>query len=214
LRGKDVASVILTKMLPTAMACDLTRVGLCSHTQLTAADVGATAGLDVHQNVAHAATKEPGMGWMENYYRLHVGQFAKMVAAFKSVPEGSGTMLDNSILVLSTEIANGGHDLYRMMYVIAGGKNLGLKPGRYIKYAETGPNPYNLLKTSPYGDRPGGNYGSTTFGLGPSHSRLLVSLMQAFGVRRSSIGLEAAVGTGFMRDVKIEMTGPLPRLKG
>jgi hypothetical protein len=94
-----------------------------------------------------------------------------------------------------------------------GGKNLGLKLGRYIKYAETGPNPFNMLKTSPYGDRPGGNYGSTSFGLGPAHSRLLVSLMQAFGVARTSIGLDAAAGTGYMRDVKIEMTGPLPRLR-
>ncbi len=214
LRGKEIANVILTKMFPTAMACDLTRVGLFSHTQLTAADVGATSGLDVHQSIAHSAKTEPGMGWMENYYRLHVDQFAKMIAAFKSVPEGSGTMLDNSILVMSTELANGGHDLYRMMYLVAGGKNLGLKPGRYLKYAETGANPYNLFKTSPYGDRPGGNYGSTSFGLGPAHNRLLVSLMQAYGVDRNSIGLDAAVGTGYLRDVKVEMTGPLPRLKG
>src|SRR5262249_21780320 len=104
--------------------------------------------------------------------------------------------------------------LYRMMYVLAGGKNLGLRPGRYIKFGETGPNPYNLLHTSPYGDKPGGNYGSAQFGPGPAHSRLMVSLMQAFGVNRSSIGLDAAVGTGYMRDAKVEMTGPLPRLAG
>lgn len=214
LKGKEIANVILTKMFPTAMACDLTRVGLFSHTQLAATDVGAPSGLDVHQSIAHSATKDPGMGWMESYYRLHVEQFAKMIAAFKSVPEGSGTMLDNSILMLSTELANGGHDLYRMMYVIAGGRNLGLRPGRYIKYAETGPNPYNMLKTSPYGDAPRGNYGSTSFGLGPAHNRLLVSLMQAFGVNRDSIGLDAAVGTGYLRGVKVEMTGPLPRLRG
>ena len=111
------------------------------------------------------------------------------------------------------ELANGGlHDLFRMMYVIAGGKNLGLRPGRYLKYAETGPNPYNLLKTSPYGNTPGGNYGSDKFGLGPAHSRLLVSIMQAFGVNRSSIGLAAATGTGYMTGAPITMTGALPRL--
>ena len=51
-------------------------------------------------------------------------------------------MLDNTILLWSAELANGGHDLFRMMYVVAGGRNLGIRPGRYIKFAESGANPY------------------------------------------------------------------------
>jgi hypothetical protein len=69
-----------------------------------------------------------------------------------------------------------------------------------------------MLKTSQYGDQPKGNYGSDKFGLGPSHGRLFVSIMQALGVNRDSIGLTAASGTGYLRGTPIPMTGPLPRL--
>jgi hypothetical protein len=211
LRDHEIGTVVLTKMFPAAMACDLTRVGLFSHKQLAPADVGAPAGLDWHQDVAHSSSAE-AQSWTAKAYALHARQFADMVAAFKSVPEGNGTMLDNTVLLWSAELANGGHDLYRMMYVVAGGRNLGLRPGRYLKYAETGPNPYNLLKTSPYGDAPKGNYGSTSFGLGPAHNRLLISVLRALGVDRNAIGLDAAVGTGYLRGAKVELTGPLPRL--
>jgi hypothetical protein len=210
----QIADIVMTKLFPVAMACDLTRVGLQHHPQLPADALGAPASLDVHQDIAHEAGDINGQAaaWMVKYHQIHAQQFADMIAAFKAVPEGSGTMLDNSLLIWMQELANGGHDLYRMMYVMAGGKNLGFKPGRYLKYAETGPNPYNLLKSSPYGDEPKGNYGSAKFGLGPAHSQLLVSIMQAFGVQRDSIGLAAATGTGFMKGAPVKLTGPLPRL--
>jgi len=210
----EIANILMTQLLPVAMACDLTRVGQVGHTQLRAVDLGAPSTLDVHQDIAHQAAdiNSQQAQWMVNYHKVHAQQFAGMIAAFKNVPEGSGTMLDNTILIWMNELANGGHDLFRMMYVLAGGKNLGLRPGRYLKYAETGPNPFNLLKTSPYGNTPQGNYGSNKFGLGPAHSRLLVSIMQAFGVQQDSIGLASAVGTGYMTGAPITMTGPLPRL--
>jgi hypothetical protein len=88
--------------------------------------------------------------------------------------------------------------------------NLGLRQGRYLKYAETGPNPYGA-----HGGGLGstwGNYGSSSSGLGPSHNRLLVSLMNALGVSRNTIGRDTAVGHDYMKGAKIEMTGPLPRL--
>jgi hypothetical protein len=209
----QIARILMTKLFPAAMACDLTRVGLIHHPSPSAADLGAPATLDVHQDIAHEAGG-PGQAsdWMVNFYKIHAQQVGDMIAAFKAVPEGNGTMLDNTIIFWTPELANGGHDLYRMMYVLAGGKNLGLRPGRYLKYGETGPNPYNMLKTSPYGDEPKGNYGSNKFGLGPSHSRLFVSIMQALGVDRDTIGLGAASGTGFLRGTPIAMTGPLARL--
>ena len=209
----QISNILMTRMFPLAMACDLTRVGMLYHPSPSAAALGAPSTLDVHQDIAHKAGDggQPA-DWMVSFYKIHAGQLGDMIAAFKAVPEGNGTMLDNTVLFWATELANGGHDLYRMMYVLAGGKNLGLRPGRYLKYAESGPNPYNLLKTSQYGDKPQGNYGSDKFGLGPAHSRLLVSVMQALGVKRDSIGLAAASGTGYLPGSPITMTGPLPRL--
>jgi len=200
----EIANIVLGKLFPVAMACDLTRVGMFHHTDPSASALGAPSGLDVHQDIAHESGM-PGMqaDWMVNYYKIHAQHFADLIAAFKSVPEGSGTMLDNTILLWQCELGNGIHDIFRMMYVVAGGKNLGLRPGRYLKYAENGPNPSADAK---------GNFGSSTFGLGPAHNRLLVSLMQAFGVNRDSIGVTAATGVGYMKGAPVTMTGPLPRL--
>jgi hypothetical protein len=201
----EIAKIVLTNLFPVAMACDLTRVGLFHHPQLPGSAIGAGPG-DVHDVAAHASWDDP-LGapgnWMVNYYKIHAGQFADTIAAFKSVPEGNGTMLDNTVLFWAVELADGGHDLYRMMYVIAGGKNLGLRPGRYLKYGETGPNPATG----------GSNTRSKTWGgIGPSHNRLLVSMMQAFGLKVDSIGLTSAKGSLYMNGAPVTMTGPLPRL--
>jgi hypothetical protein len=128
---------------------------------------------------------------MVNYYAHHARQFARMIDAFAAVPEGSGTMLDNSLLIWMPEHGNGWHDMHKMMFVVAGGAGGALPTGRYLKYDESLPAP------------PGGR-GTR---LGPPHTKLLVSIMQAFGVDRSSLG----VGSATAEDGStIDLSGPLP----
>lgn len=201
-QSSDYANVLLSHFFPTAMACDLTRVAILDHTQLDTDEFGAPSGQDVHQDIAHASRAGAAADDMESYYGLHCQQFADMVAAFKSVPEGNGTMLDNSLLLWMPELANGWHDLNRLMVVTAGGLGGSVSPGRYIKYAETGPNP----------DPKSGGTGG--YGLGPAHNQLFVSIMQAMGVERDSVGTDAGTGAGYGEGQPIEMTGPLRRLAG
>src|SRR5262249_30285119 len=126
-------------------------------------------------------------------YAFHAQQFADLIAAFKAIPEGNGTMLDNSLLLWMPELGNGWHDLFKLQVVMAGSAGGVFKTGRYVKYAETNSSPQNGY------DVP----------VGPPKNKLLVSIMQAFGLNQNSIGVTSAQAhDGSM----IDFTGPLPRL--
>ncbi len=187
----EVTRIALTQLYPLAMACDLTRVGMLKASELDAATIGAPAGSDVHQDAAHPSSNDPAATWMVNYYAHHAQQFADLIAAFKAIPEGSGTMLDNSLLIWMPELGNGWHDLHQMMFVMAGGAGGAIPTGRYLKYDE------NLAA-------PAGGRGRL---LGPPHTKLLVSIMQAFGVDRSSLGVTSATAED---GSTIDLTGTLP----
>jgi hypothetical protein len=193
LPNTEVVDITLTQLYPLAMACDLTRVAVLGNVQLDASDIGAPSTIDVHQDAAHASDTDPAATWMTSYYSLHAQQFANLIAAFRAIPEGNGTMLDNSLLLWMPELANGWHDLYKMMVVMAGGAGGSFKTGRYLKYKETSPAP-----------EPG--YDVT---LGPPHSKLLVSILQAFGVEQNSIGVTSAPAKN---GSTIDFTGPLQGL--
>ena len=67
--------------------------------------------------------------------KLHLGFVAKMAKKLKSIPEGNGTMLDNTTIVYMS-CAGGAHHAGKAdwPFVLVGGKNNKLKTGRYIQY--------------------------------------------------------------------------------
>jgi hypothetical protein len=200
--NRQIADIVLTKLYPLGLACDLTRVASLFHGQLSAADCGAPSTLDTHQDIAHAGgSGGEASTWLETYYNVHAQQFASLVAAFKAIPEGNGTMLDNSLLIWIPELANGWHRFFQTMVVMAGGLSGAFETGRYIKYAETGPNPQTKSSES---HTP----------LGPALNKLYVSIMQAMGVDRSSIGVTSLQGVSYGSGANVDLTGPLPRLAG
>ncbi|MDX2022535.1 MAG: DUF1552 domain-containing protein [Deltaproteobacteria bacterium] len=173
------------KVLTAALACDVTRVAMQVHGQFGPAEFGANVG-DVHQDIAHQAVPgNPAAMQMGTYYKKHAEEFAKIIAGLKAIKEGNGTMLDNTVVVWTTELANGPHDLNRIPFVMAGGCGGYFKTGRYLKYAETA------------------KVNNRT--VGPGHNKLWVSVMQAMGLPNNSFG---ATNTGGQ-----DLTGVLPRLK-
>lgn len=191
LSREEVTDIALTQLFPVAMACDLTRVGMLSASQLAPADIGAPSTIDVHQDAAHPSDSDPASTWMVNYYSYHAQQFARLIEAFKSVPEDGGTMLDNSLLIWMPEHGNGWHDMHKLMFVTAGGAGGSVPTGRYMKFDENLPSP-------------AGGRGTL---LGPPHTKLLTSIMQAFGVSRSSLGVTSASAED---GSTIDLTGTLP----
>jgi hypothetical protein len=185
------------QLVTAAMSCDLTRVATIVVGQLATADFGGPSGVDVHQAIAHEAT--PGSaaaGHMTSYYKLHAADFAYLIGLF-----GSAGLLASTALVWVNELANGPHDMYRIMVVLAGGAGGAFRTGRYLKYKETGANPATFT------------YGGGRQRLGPAHSKLLVSLMQAMGLPNNSIGISAATGSLAGSGEAVDLVGPLPRLR-
>jgi hypothetical protein len=82
--------------------------------------------LNCHDNVAHYDTSDAGSSpdntkrvvLMNQYY---AGCVAKLATALDSVPEGNGTMLDNSLVVWANEFGRGDHNLTKVPIVLIGG---------------------------------------------------------------------------------------------
>src|SRR5215470_17719862 len=95
-----------------------------------------------HHDYTHKDGKAPGEKGPEgqrilrDICRWHVEEFAYLVAKLKSIPEGAGTLLDNTVLVFVHEHAEAGpHKNNGMIALVAGGKKLTV--GRHARIAGT-----------------------------------------------------------------------------
>jgi hypothetical protein len=62
-------------------------------------------------------------------------QFAYLLGRLKAVPEGAGTMLDNTVVFLLDTLSDGSaHACHSMPWILAGGCGGYFKTGRYLKY--------------------------------------------------------------------------------
>jgi hypothetical protein len=128
-----------------------------------------------HDNVAHisktsdsiavgsqSVTTRQAFIMFDRFWSGHVAYLAKRLAATK---EGSGTMLDNTLIVWGVESGtNHNHSPRDMQYLLIGGRNLGVKTGQYLKVGTQ------------------------------SANKLLVSIMNAFGYAATGLGIEPTCG--------------------
>lgn len=123
----------------------------------------------------------------------HANHFAYLLGQLDSVAEGSGTLLDHTIVVWITELATPTHRHENAFTVIAGGGNGFFRTGRYVRYPQ--------VLASPIGGYPA---------IGPAFNRLLVTLLQAMGQTDTSFGMTEARGAD---GSVIDMRGPLVELR-
>ena len=193
-----------SRIATMAFTCDLTRVATIVAQNIPGKEFGIGSD-DVHQDYAHHSDEDnkvpvgsstaDGVRAMVNYNTVYAEHFAYLLDQLDSVPEGNGTLLDNTAVVWLTELATGEHALSRVPNVIAGGAGGYFRTGRYVHYPQntTIPNAYDG------GER----------NVGPAHERLYVDLMHAMGMsNRNSFGLDQ-VDIG---NQTISLRNPLPRL--
>jgi len=158
-------------VLATAVACGVTRVGSIQNGNTGNAENynGVTDWpsediyIDRSQHVvAHDFETDPDVGSnlanrmaIEKFY---VRQYAYLLEKLDAIPEGEGTVLDNTLVVWTKGMGRG-HSKDRLLYLIAGGSGFPeLGPGRYL-------------------DRPG-----------VPHNNLLVTLANLMGVPTETFG--------------------------
>jgi hypothetical protein len=139
-----------TDLLVMAMACDLTRVGTLQWEQsvgdvrFTWVDPTITRG---HHDMSHDG--DDNADTQEKLTKINVWyaqQLNYLIEALKAVPEGSGTMLDNTLVLWCNELAKGNaHSHNPMPFVLAGHAGGALSAGRYLKFNKV---PHNNLLVS------------------------------------------------------------------
>ena len=87
----------------------------------------------------HAASHNNLSDGYERIARFHVSQLAYLASKLDSMPEGDGTVLDNSCLMFLSNLWNGSkHINSRLPVVLAGGLGGTLETGRSLDYMEAG----------------------------------------------------------------------------
>jgi len=111
-------------------------------------------------------------------------QWAYLLGQLDSVPEGNGTMLDNTLVVFGSDtttgqtLQKGAHVGFRFPMWIAGGSNFAFRTGRQVMVPLM-PLHFGATAANSWGYNPGKYL---------YHNALLLSVARAFGMNISSYG--------------------------
>jgi Protein of unknown function (DUF1552) len=204
------------RMIVAGLSCGISRVATLGPIQPYPEMYGLAESTDIHHEYEHPtdplyyyndtnlsaafATKEETMAQRNEMQMAVLADFIDMLRATPG--SNGGTLLDTTLVVYLSELSHGnhGHDHFPSL-IFGGGDTFSL--GRYVKYAENSPNPY------------GRNYNNVF--TGQAHSRLLISVLQSFGIAIDNFGVATVEGRaqGAPGDPRAQLAlgGPLPRLK-
>lgn len=187
------------RLIRMALACDLTRVITYVAPVPDCPAFGYPAEAHVHATYAHAAvpglgscgqtyspTAEQAMNSLSVWYANH---FAALLRELDSVSEGSGTLLDHTTVVWISELGSPAHQHDEVFTLLAGGGNGFFRSGRYVRYPRTLTNPRKVAMAP---GQPTAQVAGAP--LGPAHSRLFVSLLEAMGQSDPWFGQESVLG--------------------
>lgn len=151
---KDAATMtrwaqINADMITTALACDVTRVAGYQFSFSGGHHEGLLGfGRSWHDEVAHISqtndsvdvggermSTRDAFGRFSRFWHGHIAYLARSLQA---IPEGDGTMLDNTLLYCGVESGtNHSHDPNDMQYLLIGGRNIGFDTGQFLDVGQT-----------------------------------------------------------------------------
>jgi hypothetical protein len=151
-----------TDLLVMALACDLTRVASLQWSRSVSQTRFTWLGIsDGHHDLSHLGDDDAlAVDKLTRIGSWYAEQLASLIAKLKAVPEGDGTLFDNTLIFFCNELGKGNtHSRKDASYVLAGGAAAPFETGRFLHYE---------------GDIP--------------HNNLLVSLLQSFGLPDETFG--------------------------
>ena len=93
-----------------------------------------------HHDLSHHGNKEEKKEKIAKINEFHMRQFAYFLQKMKSIKESEGTLLDNSMIVYGSGLADGNAHAHHDLPVLVAGKGGGtITPGRHVKYAKDTP---------------------------------------------------------------------------
>jgi hypothetical protein len=95
---------------------------------------------DGHHNLSHHQKDAEKLDKIRKINRLHVELFAHLLQKLDSMPEGNGTVLDNTMLVYGSGIGDGDRHNHDDLPIILAGKGGGtIQSGRHLVYPKDTP---------------------------------------------------------------------------
>ena len=167
------------ELIGAAFTCDVTRIVTLSLGEMPTADFGWDHKTDdVHKGLAHGiyddAEKHQAM---TDFLTLHAQQVARLVSLLEQLPDSDGrTVMDNTLIVWGSELADGWHGYQHYCPVLIGG-SWHFRTGRYLHWPHE--TPIEVLARTGF---------TSTSGL--PHQHLLVSVAQAMGLDTQHVGIE------------------------
>ena len=194
---------VFSELIAAAFSCDITRVVSLSLGEMPTADFGWDHFTDdIHKGIAHGVyDSEDKHQAMTDYLTLHAEQVARLVSTLEATPDTDGrSVMDNTLIVWGSELANGWHGYQHYCPMIIGGE-WHFRTGRYLHW----PHETRGRLLVPESIDPSG-YSARA---GMPHQHLLVSVAQAMGMDVDSVGLSHLQGQD---GDYIDCSGPLPDL--
>jgi hypothetical protein len=95
---------------------------------------------DPHHPLTHHGNDPEMVAKMAKINEFHVSLFAYFLEALDATPEGSGTLLDHSLVLYGSGMGNPNvHDHTNLPIIVGGGAAGGMRGGRHIRYTEPTP---------------------------------------------------------------------------
>ncbi len=158
----------MASMVTTAMSCDLLRVATLNLPTPAGEDFG-YPGENIHDAYAHELPRsDRAVQVMADYYAWHSAQIAELLGMLDAIPEDGGTMLDHTMVLWTSELADGVHGFDQIPVLLFGGSCW--STGRYIHYPSDTPYPAWVWD------------GNRRTASGRPHQKLLSSVLRAFEV--------------------------------
>lgn len=126
----------LIELMVIALQCDLTRTITFMQGNGGSPREYSHIGLSVQHHWASHHMGDPAMhDLLTQIGAWEVGQYARLLQRLQAVPEGAGTLLDASMVLLGSEISDGNEHTHRDLPVLlGGGACAGLSGGRHLVY--------------------------------------------------------------------------------
>jgi len=132
---------LMFDLMVLAMATDTTRVLTFMYgngaSNRPYPQIGIRAG---HHDLTHHEQNPKKIELVSKINRFHMEQFSYLLEKMKSVKEGDGTLLDNSMVLCGSGISDGNSHLHHNLPILLAGRGGGsITPGRHLKYAQDTP---------------------------------------------------------------------------
>ena len=132
---------LMLDMIALAFQTDSTRVATCmlanEGSGRSYRNLGITRG---HHELSHHQNNAENLRQIREINQFHVRQFAYLLGKLKSMPEGDGTVLDNTMLLYGAALADGNrHEHENLPLLLAGRAGGSIVSGRHVRYASETP---------------------------------------------------------------------------